>query len=176
MRIDLHVNTDVGYDDYRNVEIFIDDSHGITKMKGALIKIGGFSRNFPKNSYSIQLDSSISIIGHTPGKSWILNSSYIDKTFIRHRLSFDFFRRMRSSNVAPKSFYADLFIDGSREGIYIVMENIDAAYLDIDLQDPNAFYCKECPVFRKDFLTQDSMNYEVTIESAKDRVRAIAQI
>lgn len=101
----------------------------------------------------------MSMVGIAADNDWIINASYIDKTFMRHKLSFDLFREMNDNNIAPQSGYAEVFENGKYEGLYVVMERLDATRLKLDKQDPEAFVFKEPPLLSEDvgFRDRDSM-------------------
>ena len=92
---------------------------------------------------------------------WIINANYIDKTFMRHKISFDLFREMSSENIASKSNYVNLMINDKYEGLYVLMEEINASMIGLNKRDTMAMLFKDPPVFRKERLAyvQDSSNY-----------------
>lgn len=58
-------------------------------------------------------------------KTWILNASYIDRSFIRHRFSFELFRRSAPDRIAPHGCYQEVWLNGQYMGLYFVSERID---------------------------------------------------
>ena len=111
---------------------------------------GGISTKYPKHSYSLKLDKDYSVAGLPKGKSWILNASYIDKTFIRHKLCYDLFKNMGEYNIAPQCAYAVVNENGNPQGLYVVMQRLTKKVLQIDDSDDNALIFKEPKLFFAD--------------------------
>lgn len=111
---------------------------------------GGISTKYPKHSYSLKLDKDYSIAGLPKGKNWILNASYIDKTFIRHKLCYDIFKNMGDYNIAPECTYVIVNDNGNPQGLYVVMQRLNKRTLQIDDSDDNALIFKEPKVFFAD--------------------------
>ena len=111
---------------------------------------GGISTKYPKHSYSLKLDKEYSVAGLPKGKSWILNASYIDKTFIRHKLCYDLFKNMGEYNIAPQCTYVIVNDNGNQQGLYVLMQRLTKKVLQIDDSDDNALIFKEPKVFFAD--------------------------
>ncbi len=130
-------------------------------LKGNIKWRGGHSRRYDKHSYSLELDSDYSL-GELPADDdWVLNASYIDKTFMRHKISYDIYRQMDKSNIAPRCSYASLKINGDYQGLYIIMEEINGGMVGLDKKDSQAMLFKDPPIFYHNTLSsvQDSLNY-----------------
>ncbi len=158
-------NEEINFEQNVSCTFIIEQLGDNISVPGNIKKIGGFSRQFPKNSYALTLDQPYSISGLEEDTDWILNASYIDKTFMRHRLSFDLFRKMDKSNIAPQTSYVKLYQGAMYMGIYVLMQRVDQSII-AEAPDSNSFLCMECPVFRKDLMHHDSLNYPVTILSS----------
>lgn len=124
------------------------------EMEGDIEKRGGFSSGFYKYSYELGLERDYPLIGLPKDDDWILNSSYIDKTFLRHRLSFDLFREMGPQNLSSQCRYVELFIDQKYQGLYIVMQKLDRSTLEVNKYDEEAVIFKEPHLFRKSYENQ----------------------
>lgn len=116
--------------------------------EGEVRKRGGMSRKYEKESYKITLRHKEGIMGLEEDEDWILNANYIDKTFMRHVLSYRLFMGMDANNVAPHCRYTDLYLNGNYRGLYVMMEQLERKRLNTDQSDPKAFIMKEPPVFR----------------------------
>ena len=115
---------------------------------------GGYSSKFEKHSYTIDFNDKIELGGLPKAKKYILNANYIDKTFMRHVLCYDLYREMNpAKNVAPLCKYTNLTIDSIYNGLYVLMQHIDADMLDLDKLDSMAMLFKEPPVFKDDTST-----------------------
>ena len=113
---------------------------------------GGFSSKYPKHSFSLKFDSKQSLCGLPENKSWVLNASYIDKTFMRHKLCYDLFRMMGDYNTAPQCSYARVCENGHNLGLYVVTQRLNRRTLQIDKQDSTALVFKEPKVFYPDSI------------------------
>lgn len=130
------------------------------KLPGRTHFRGGYSSRFGKHSYAVKIDKKHSIAGLPEDKDFILNASFIDKTFIRHKLSFDLFRMMNPDNKAPLCTYAELYTNGKYNGLYVVMQKMDASTLGIDKTDNSSVIFKDPPIFYENrIVPQDSSNY-----------------
>lgn len=120
--------------------------------KGTVKFRGGISSKYPKHSYSLKFSEEHSLCGLPSGKSWILNANYIDKTFMRHKLCYDLFRRMGNYNLASRCDYAMVHENGKNRGLYVVMQRLNRHVLDIDANDDNALIFKDPKVFYNDSM------------------------
>ncbi len=84
---------------------------------------------FPKKPYgfelwvdSTQVSRKVALLGMPSESDWVLNTSYNDKTFMRDVLAYDLANRM--GRYATRTRYCEMVINGSYEGIYILMEKI----------------------------------------------------
>lgn len=116
---------------------------------------GGMSSKYWKHSYSMELNTPFQFPGLKPDDDFILNANYIDRSFIRHTLSFDLFRQMDKGNVAPYYQYAQLSLNNKPQGLYVLMEKLNAGSLSIQKKDNNAAVYKD-PGFFKDSLIPPS--------------------
>lgn len=94
--------------------------HGKAKYRG------GSSSKYWKHSYALKLDVATPLAGLPVAKAFVVNASYIDKTLMRHRFSFDVFRAMNANNIAAKCQYAEVYENNDYRGIYVIMERINA--------------------------------------------------
>lgn len=123
---------------------------------------GGMSSRYDKHSMTIEFNKEKSIAGLPKNDDWILNASYIDKTFQRHKLSFDLFRSMSVKNKAPRCAYIPVYINDNYQGLYVVMEKVNGSWLNFDRSDPEkAMLFKDALVFKDGKLAeaQEPDNY-----------------
>lgn len=140
-RIELLPDSEPTYDDDTHCTLITD---GDTLDAGVHLR-GGYSRRFGKHSYAVKLGSPYALCGLPADKDWVLNASAVDRTFMRHRLSFDIFRAMHHDNRAPICAYA--LIDS---GLYVVMQKTDASSLGIDKTSTASVVFKEPPLLYAD--------------------------
>ena len=108
---------------------------------------GGISAKYYKHSYSLKFTEPHSLCGLPANRSWILNASYIDKTFMRHKLCYDLFNMMGDNNIAPKCRYALVRENNKPLGLYVVMQRLNKQVLQLDTDDTAAVIFKEPKVF-----------------------------
>ena len=108
---------------------------------------GGTSRGYPKKSFTVKIPEPRAWGGMEADQNWILNANYIDKTFMRHKLSYDLFRSMSSGNLAPQSEYVEVYHNDQYAGLYVLMERLDENRLNVDTHDQQAFVFKQPPTF-----------------------------
>ncbi len=123
---------------------------------------GGMSSKYFKHSYTMELKLDRSIGGLPADDDWILNANYIDKTFQRHKLSYDLFREMSSANRAPKSAYLPLYLNDNYEGLYVAMQKVNGSWLNFDKEAPGkACLFKDAFIFVEEVLdnVQEPDNY-----------------
>ena len=119
---------------------------------------GGISSKYPKHSYSLKLDKENSICNLPKNKSWVLNASYIDKTFMRHKLCYDIFNSMGDYDIAPQCDYVMVSENGNPQGLYVVMQRLNKRVLEIDDSDANALIFKDPKVFFADSEMPEKYN------------------
>jgi len=123
---------------------------------------GGMSSQYPKHSMTIELEQDAVLSGLPANDDWILNASYIDKTFQRHKLSYDIFRKMHPENIAPGCSYVSVYHNDNYIGLYVLMEKINGSLLGFDKNRPeNALLFKDAFVFIEERLpnVQEPDNY-----------------
>jgi len=105
---------------------------------GPLPGVAGFhgatSQGFPKKSFSIALAEPAQLLDMRTHDNWILNAAYIDRSLMRHKLSFDLFRSLSSGSAkrfAVASRFVEVYLNGSYNGAYLLMERVDKQLLEL---------------------------------------------
>ncbi|HZL11206.1 MAG TPA: CotH kinase family protein [Prolixibacteraceae bacterium] len=89
---------------------------------------GSSSQSFPKKSYGFNLKSNAlvnidaSLLGLPEENDWILYAPYTDKSMIRNVLTYTLDASL--GHWSPRCRYVELFLNGSYEGVYVLMEKI----------------------------------------------------
>ncbi|HOE38401.1 MAG TPA: CotH kinase family protein [Bacteroidales bacterium] len=169
--IDIKTEQIINFEKYVRAEIVIDEEPALC-LGGKIRCRGGFSSKFYKHSYRLELDEKYELCGMPEEDDWILNANYIDKTFMRHKISFDLFNQMGDNCLAPNSRYAKLYVNEEYKGIYVVMQFVGAKFVGIDKKDDAAFLFKEPPIFyRPNTYTPVDPNdpYEQKFPKLKDK-------
>lgn len=130
-------------------------------LSGNIKYRGGFSHRYNKHSFSLELDKIYSFGGMPQNDDWILNANYIDKTFMRHKISYDLFREMNSKNIASKCMYVNVSINHTYEGLYLLMQEINGGLVFLQKQDSLSMLFKDPPIFFKERVVsiKDTVNY-----------------
>ncbi|MBO4876178.1 MAG: CotH kinase family protein [Bacteroidales bacterium] len=148
-KIFIHSDGEIGWQ-----KEYCEISYGDKTYPAEIKCRGGYSSKFEKHSYTIDFNDKIELGGLPKAKKYILNANYIDKTFMRHVLCYDLYREMNTEkNAAPLCKYTDLTIDSMYNGLYVLMQHIDADMLGLDRSDTIAMLFKEPPVFKNDTST-----------------------
>ena len=159
----VHITTDtaIDFDKKRPARIAYTDGGNETQLEGKIKARGGYSRKFAKRSYALELDAPFTLGGLPADDDWVLNASYIDKTFMRHRLSFDLFGQMSSRNIAPQCSYLTVTANDVEQGLYVAMQKVNAGLTRRYYEGDLVGLWKEPPVFYKDKLSspQEPDNY-----------------
>lgn len=131
------------------------------KLPATIKRRGGMSFSFEKYSFTLHLQRKLPL-GFLPmDNDWVLNASYIDKTFMRHRLAYDLFRQMNKQYYPPNCGYVHMYYNQSYRGLYVLMERPDVSTLQIDKKAKEACIFKDPPLFT-DFektIVPDSNNF-----------------
>ncbi|PYI84803.1 MAG: hypothetical protein DME26_12675 [Verrucomicrobia bacterium] len=104
---------------------------------------GASSQVYPKKSLGLTLDALVRWFGMRESAHWVLNAAFVDRSLMRHKLSYDLFRSLSVSN-APRFAAASRFIEvnlnGQYHGAYLLMERVDRAMFELGRYDSNALH------------------------------------
>lgn len=97
--------------------------------------------NAEKKSFRLKFEEKTSLLGRTKDKSWALVANYFDKSMLRNELAFHM-SRMSSLAYTPASDFVEVYINGSYDGVYMLVDHlktgshrVDADYLlEIDVR------------------------------------------
>lgn len=106
---------------------------GVTnRLTGAVGLHGASSRGYPKKSYTFTLEQPAPLLDLRTNTHWILNAAYIDRSLMRHKLSYDLFRSWSAKNAqrfAVASRFVEVHLNGKYRGAYLLMERVDRQLL-----------------------------------------------
>lgn len=91
---------------------------------------GRSSLLYPKGNYAIELrdadgsNRGQDFFGFGKDEDWILDGSWVDRSFMRNTLISDLFRGFSATWYAPESGYCTLEVNGAPQGIYRLVERI----------------------------------------------------
>ena len=106
---------------------------GGRRYEGVEIELhGGFARTAPKKSFRIKFAGErpfYDAFGEGPERlhRLVLQASWIDRTFMRNKLTMDLIRAQ--GGLSPRVSYAELVVNGRYEGLYTVIERIDEDFV-----------------------------------------------
>lgn len=89
---------------------------------------GSSSQSFPKKSYAVELrttdgqDAQASLLDLPAEEDWIIHGPYSDKSFLRNALVMHLSNRI--GRYASRTRFVELVLDGSYEGVYVLMEKV----------------------------------------------------
>ncbi len=106
-----------------------------TKPMPAAVRFhGASSQGYPKKSFAIAFNSPAALLGMRESPHWILNAAYIDRSLMRHKLSYDLFRSLSTPGArrfAAASRFVEAHFNGGYNGVYLLMERVDAQLLEL---------------------------------------------
>lgn len=171
--ISLVADGEVQWEDWMEATLKADG----TPMECKVHYRGGGSSRYDKHSYAVKFPERVSLLGMPADKDWILNATFIDKTFLRHKLSYDIFRQMHPDNRASQCAYARLYEKDLFRGLYVVMQKLDASTLGIVKEDSSSVIFKEPPfLYAQPIVPQDSDNYYQQAYPKKRKEDRTAQV
>lgn len=148
--INIYTDTIIPWDDHVPCTVYVVANGDSVRYDGKIKFRGGISSKFYKHSYALKLAAAQSFCHLPENKSWILNASYIDKTFMRHKLCYDLFNMMGDNDQAPQCAYALVRENGQPQGLYVVTQRLNRKALKVDKQDASAVIFKEPKLFYSD--------------------------
>jgi hypothetical protein len=157
----IHTNTQIGREEKTACKVLYIENGDTIAVAGKIKYRGASSGKYPKHSFSLELKNK-QILGQLPAdKDWILNASYIDKTFMRHKLCYELFREMNPKHIVAQCTYVWIHENNAPQGLYLLMEEIDKSRIGLNKKDTQAMLFKEPPLFYKDTVPaiQDPSNF-----------------
>jgi spore coat protein CotH len=95
---------------------------------------GASSQMYPKKSFAITLEKPVGLLGMRETAHWVLNAAYVDRSMMRHKLSYDLFRALSGPDgkrYAAASRFVEVYRNGKYHGAYLLIERVDAAMLEL---------------------------------------------
>lgn len=121
-------------------ENYLNDSAIFSGFIGVEIR-GSSSADYPQKSYNVETrdaegaNLNLSLFGMPSENDWTLITNYNDKTLLRNTLTHHLFSSM--GHYAPRTAYAEVFINDQYQGIYLWTEKIKRDDNRVDIQKPN---------------------------------------
>ena len=111
------------------------EADGTIAYDGDLAQLKGRGNNsfrYSKNPYQIKLGDKVSLSGMGKGKTWVLLANWVDVSLLRNQIVLDMSREIGLKN-AVKGVQADVWINGSYQGLYLMTEKIQIGGGRIDI-------------------------------------------
>jgi spore coat protein H len=104
-----------------------------TEALAGVVRIhGASSQGYEKKSYGLTLEAPEQWLGLRKSAHWVLNAAFVDRSLMRHKLSYDLFRSLSSPDgqrYAAASRFVEVQVNGRYNGAYLLMERVDCALL-----------------------------------------------
>ncbi|MEF3301905.1 CotH kinase family protein [Paenibacillus sp. GYB003] len=97
---------------------------GDTERKVGICYRGSYTRDLDQKSYRLTIYNGADLQDFA---EFHLNAEYLDPSFIRNKLSMDFFGKLGVS--APSAEPIRLYMNGTYEGVYLRLESVDRYFL-----------------------------------------------
>jgi len=118
-------------------------SENTNVLTGAVRFHGASSQQYPKKSFGLTLDAPVRWSGMRESAHWVLNAAFVDRSLMRHKLSYDLFRSLSATNAprfAAASRFIEMNLNGKYHGAYLLMERLDRAMFELQRYDSNALH------------------------------------
>jgi len=104
-------------------------------------KIEGRGQKWPKWKYGFILDRAAKLEGMEQAKKWVLESSFVEKSLMRSKITFDLLRSFTADSnlpgIAPQSRFVEVILNQDYQGIYLLTEHINKNFLNLENFDKN---------------------------------------
>jgi spore coat protein H len=111
-----------------------------TSSPGVVRFHGATSQAYAKKSFALTLDKPVALIGLRESPHWVLNAAFVDRSLMRHKLSYDLFRSLsgaQEKRFSAGSRFVELFLNGQYHGAYLLMERVDGELLELQTYNSN---------------------------------------
>lgn len=118
------------------------NSESANQLSASIRIHGATSSGYPKTSFKLNFDKPISLCGFTRRTHWVLNAAFIDRSLMRHKLSYDLFRSLSTPDApryASGSAFVEVFLNSNYHGVYLLMERVDKQLLNLRPFNSNDF-------------------------------------
>lgn len=99
---------------------------------------GNTSWGQPKKPYSIKLDSKQSLLDIPRTKKYAIVPSYADQSLMRNFITYKAGLMLDGIEYTPKCEFVEVYLNGSYNGIYILVERVDIESTKIDIEEATA--------------------------------------
>ncbi|MFD1552823.1 hypothetical protein DNU06_08330 [Putridiphycobacter roseus] len=100
-----------------------------------------------KSTYTVELNQPFPLGGLQMDDDWVLKGNNNDPSFVREFISYALFRQMSKENIAPACTYTNLYVNHEYQGLYLLLQKINAGFLDLKKSDSLSMLFKNPPFF-----------------------------
>lgn len=123
---------------YGNINYLTDTANDFSGYVGIETRGQSSQYFFPKKSFGFETrdefgeNLNVSLLGMPKENDWILYAPYSDKSMLRNVITFEMAKAL--DGYSSRTAFCEVFVDGSYEGIYVLMEKIkrDDSRVDVD--------------------------------------------
>lgn len=131
--------------------------------------------DMPKKSYKIEFEKKQSLLGMPKDKDWALIANYADKTLMRNYIAYRLSATL-GAYYAPRSEFAELYLNGEYLGVYLITETVKIAENRINIPKNESSYIVEFDgkyragelVFFSDVLTANNKGKAFRVHDPKN--------
>lgn len=102
---------------------------------GSIKGRGNTSWDQPKKPYSIKLESKASLLDIPRTKKYAIVPSYSDQSMMRNFITYKAGLMLDGIEYTPKCEFVEVYLNGSYNGIYILVERIDIESTKVDIEE-----------------------------------------
>ncbi|MGN0201723.1 MAG: CotH kinase family protein [Candidatus Cryptobacteroides sp.] len=90
--------------------------------------------SYPKKSYKFKLDEGQEVCGFRKNRDWVLLAEYCDKSLMRTTYM-NALSKAAGCEWTPESAHVELYLNGSYNGVYLLIEQVEKAKHKINIED-----------------------------------------
>ncbi|MGN1215938.1 MAG: CotH kinase family protein [Candidatus Cryptobacteroides sp.] len=90
--------------------------------------------SYPKKSYKFKLDEAQKVCGFRKNRDWVLLAEYCDKSLMRTTYM-NALSKAAGCEWTPEAAHVELYLNGSYNGVYLLIEQVEKAKHKIDIGD-----------------------------------------
>jgi len=121
--------------DYKAASFSVGDSK--SSVKGADLSIkgrGNTSWTYDKKCYTLRFETKYALLGLRESKNYVLLAAHADRSLMRYRVG-EYFARAMGMESVMGSAYVDLWLNGTYQGVYMLVEKIEVEPSRVNITD-----------------------------------------
>lgn len=143
-----------------NGELLVLDENGnlMNKSELAQFKVrGNLTATLDKKPFKMLFNEPTSVIGMAPAIKWNLIANATDGSYIRNKLVLDLANSVTEA-YEPDGEFAELYLNGSYQGLYLVTEAVETGENRLDISGENDYLLE----MELDFRMEEDTTYVIT--------------